>query len=146
MAKLVMSKSCLTIGSSLLLCGIGAQCIAQDSSLSANDELSTPGVKTLDTGVLQNVSGYRGDVLGAEVVSISAGEDDLTQIIELSVPIDPDLADRALVVSPSGKRIELEDPIKISRDDKNNKVGITLKLSKKNQLEFKIKLIDLPDE
>ena len=141
-----MSKLGLIIGCSLFLQGVGTNCMAQVSNVSGNDELSSPDVKTVETGVLQNVIGYRGDVLGAEVVSIFVSEDDLWEIIELSIPIDPDLADRVSVVSPSGKRIELESPPEISRDEENNKVGIILKRSKQARLGFKIRLIDLPDE
>jgi len=141
-----MSKLGLIIGCSLFLQGVGTNCMAQVSNVSGNDELSSPDVKTVETGVLQNVIGYRGDVLGAEVVSIFVSEDDLWEIIELSIPIDPDLADRVSVVSPSGKRIELESPPEISRDDENNKVGIILKRPKQARLGFKIRLIDLPDE
>jgi len=141
-----MSKLGLIIGCSLFLQGVGTNCMAQGSNVSGNDELSSPDVKTVETGVLQNVIGYRGDVLGAEVVSIFVSEDDLWEIIELSIPIDPDLADRVSVVSPSGKRIELESPPEISRDDENNKVGIILKRPKQARLGFKIRLIDLPDE
>jgi len=141
-----MSKFGLIIGCSLFLQGVATNCMAQSSNVSGNDELSSPDVKTLETGVLQNVIGYRGDVLGAEVISVFASEDDLWEIIELSIPIDPNLADRVSVVSPSGTRIELEQPPEISRDDENNKVGIILKRSKKTRLGFKIRLIDLPDE
>lgn len=141
-----MSKLGLIIGCSLFLQGVGANCMAQSSNVSGNDELSSPDAKTVETGVLQNVIGYRGDVLGAEVISIYASEDDLSQIIELSIPVDPDLADRVSVVSPSGRRIELESPPEISRDDENNEVSIILKRSKKTRLGFKIRLIDLPDE
>lgn len=102
--------------------------------------------KIFETGVLQNVTDFKGDVLGARIISISTDEDNLSEIIELIVPIDPELADRVFVVSPSGKPLEIEEPIEISRDMENKEVGITLKLSKISKLGFKIKLIDVPDE
>jgi len=142
----MMSKSGLILGCSIFFLGFVADCMAQSTSATAIDELTSTEVNILETGVLLDVTGYKGDVLGAEVLSISTGEDNVSQIIELSVPIDPDLADRVYVVSPSGKRIELAEPVEISRDAENNKVGITLKLSKKTSLGFKIKLIDVPDE
>ena len=142
----MMSKSGVILGCSVLFLGFVADCMAQSGSATEIEEATSPEVNILETGVLREVTGYKGDVLGAEVLSISTGEDNVSQIIELSVPIDPDLADRVHVVSPSGKQIELADPVEISRDAENKKVGITLKLSKKTSLGFKIRLIDVPDE
>lgn len=133
-----MSKSGVILGCSLLIPGLGADCMAQSAGATEGD--------IVETGVLQNIVGYKGDVLGAEVISIVTDEANQLEVIELIVPIDPDLADRIDVVSPSGQPIEIEDPLEVSRDTGNNEVGITLKLSKKSRLGFKIKLIDVPDD
>ncbi len=142
----MMSKSGLILGCSLLLQGFVVDCMAQSTSTTGNDDLMLTEGKIFETGVLQNVTDFKGDVLGARIISISTDEDNLSEIIELIVPIDPELADRVFVVSPSGKPLEIEEPIEISRDMENKEVGITLKLSKKSKLGFKIKLIDVPDE
>jgi len=95
---------------------------------------------------LKNVTGYEGDVLGAEVVSVSPGSTNASEVIEIRVPVDPELADRITVITPAGKKVKLDKPMELSLDHENNQVGIILRLPKKNGLGFKIRLIDLPDE
>jgi len=95
------------------------------------NELSQPGVKLLETGVLQNVTGYKGDVLGAEIISVTTAADSTSEVIEISVPIDPELADRVSVVSPSGRPLKLTDPMDLSLDHENERVGINITLPQK---------------
>jgi hypothetical protein len=136
----------LVTGFGLLLMGMFAPCMAQETIKSEANEASLANVKVLETGLLKNVTGYQGDVLGAEVILVTTTDDGLSELIEISIPIDPDLADRVSVESFSGQRIKLKKPMEISRDHENNKVGIILKLPRKSKLGFKIKLIDVPDE
>lgn len=130
----------------LLLQGIVTTCLAQGTPDSQQNEFSLPSVNALETGILLNVIGYQGDVLGAEVISVTTAADNSSEIIEISVPVDPELSDRVKVVTPSGQPVKLDSPLEISRDHENDKVGITLRLSKKYNLGFRIRLIDLPDE
>ena len=143
---MVMFKFRLVAGFSLLIMGMLAPCMAQEAIISEANEASLANVEVLETGLLKNVTGYQGDVLGAEVVSVTTTDDGLSEVIEISIPIDPELADRVSVESPSGQRIKLKKPIEISRDHENNNVGIILKLPGKSEMGFKIRLTDVPDE
>lgn len=142
----MMKKSGLAFSGGLLLQFLAVTCMAQVSGTTDSGELTPADDKIFETGVLRNVTGYKGDVLGAEVISVSADADNLSEIIELTVPIDPDLADEVTVVTPSGKPLKVHNPIEIVRDVENNKVGITIKLNKESRLGFRVKLIDVSDE
>ena len=141
-----MYKYRLVTGFGLLLMGMFAPCMAQETINPEANEASLANVKVLETGLLINVTGYQGDVLGAEVISVTTSGDGLSELIGISIPIDPELADRVSVVSSSGQSIKLKKPLEISRDYENNNVGIILKLPGKSKMGFKIKLIDVPDE
>ena len=141
-----MSYPKLLIGYCLIFQGIISGCQAQNTIIQNVNELPPPGTPTLETGILQRVDGYKGDVLGAEVVSVIAGENGASDVIELSIPIDPELADQVTVLGPSGQLLELDEPIEISPDQERSGVEIILKLPKKKKTGFRIKLIDLPDD
>lgn len=136
----------LVTGLSLLLSGTFALCMAQETIKPETNETSLSDVKVFETGILKNVAGYQGDVLGAEIVSVTITDDGLSELIEISIPLDPELADQVSVVSSSGQRVKLKAPMEISLDHENNKVGIILQLPGKSKMGFKIKLIDQPDE
>ena len=141
-----MFKIRSVISCCLLFQGIIATCLAQDTIIQESNKILVPGAEVLETGLLQNVTGYRGDVLGAEIISIRLDEKSLEELIEISIPLDPELADRVSVVSTSGKRIKVNRPLEISRDHENNKVGIILSLPRKTNMGFIIRLTDLPEE
>lgn len=141
-----MSCSKLLIGCCLMLQGLISVCQAQQTIIQDVNELPPPEAPLLETGLMQWVEGYKGDLLGAEVVSITPAENDAFEVIEISIPIDPEIVDQVTLVGPSGQLLELDAPIEISPDQQNDNVGITLTLSKKKKLGFKIKLIDLPDD
>lgn len=130
----------------LLFPGLAVTCLAQERIDAQQNEFSLPYVKELETGILRNVTGYKGDVLGAEIISVTAAADNSSEIIEISVPVDPELADRVVVISPTGRPLKLDSPLELTLDQENSKVGIILRQPGKSKLEFRIKLIDLPDE
>jgi len=141
-----MSYPTLLIGCCLMLQGLISGCQAQNTIIQDVNELPPAEAPTLETGILQRVDGYKGDLLGAEVISITPAENDALEVIELSVPIDPEVVDQVTVVGPSGQLLELGEPIEISPNQEKSSVGIILTLPKKKKLGFKIKLIDLPDD
>ena len=141
-----MSYPKLLIGCCLMLQGLISGCQAQNTIIQDVNELPPEEAPTLETGILQRVEGYKGDLLGAEVISITLAENDALEVIELSVPIDPEVVDQVTVVGPSGQLLELGEPIEISPNQEKSSVGIILTLPKKKKLGFKIKLIDLPDD
>ena len=129
----------------LLLPGIIAPCLARNViDLEVNQSLQQ--VKMIETGLLQNLAGYKDAVLGAHVISITAGEDGVSEVIEICMPVGQEQADRILVVSGSGKPLKLLTPMQISHDHESKKVGMILALPGETKQGFKIRLIDLPDE
>ncbi len=135
-----------TFACCLLLPGISAPCLAQIVIDPEANESSAQQATTLETGILQNLVGYKDDVLGALVIKITAGEDSVSEVIEISIPVNPELVDRVSVVSESGTALKFLEPMKISLDHAGSKVGIILTLSGNSRIRFKIKMVDLPDE
>lgn len=135
-----------TLGWSLSLQVFVFGCQAQAPVIQPQNQLPPAQAEILETGVIEGVPGFRGDELGAEVLSVSEAEDERLRVIELSIPVDPERVDQVSVVGPSGQLLDIRRPIEISADPENNKVGITLTLSKQRSLGFRIQLIDLPEE
>ena len=129
-----------------MLQGLTSGCQTQNTIIQDLNKLPPPDAPTLETGILQRVDGYKGDLLGAEVVSIDPAENDALEVIRLNVPIDPDVVDQISVVGPSGQLLELDEPIEIFPNQEKSSVGIILTLPKKKKPGFIIKLIDLPDD
>lgn len=144
--KLVMSYPKLLIGCCLMLQGLISGCQTQNTIIQDLNRLPPPEASTLETGILQRVDGYKGDLLGAEVVSVNPAENDTLQVIELSIPVDPEIVDQITVLGPSGQLLELDEPIEIFPNREKGSVGIILTLPKKKKPGFIIKLIDLPDD
>ena len=139
-----MSRFGLFTVGCLALAMLLAGCQAQRPRIQNENELPPPLAETVETSLLRPVPGYTGDALGAEVVGVSEDED--LQIIELSIPIDPEQVDRVTVTGTDGRPLEIRRPIEIMADPENNKVGITIPLSKKRNLGFRVQLIDLPEQ
>lgn len=129
-----------------MLQGLISGCQTQNTIIQDLNKLPPPDAPTLETAILQRVDGYKGDLLGAEVVSINPAENDALEVIKLSVPIDPEVVDQVTVMGPSGQLLELDEPIEISPNRDGSSVGIILTLPKKKKPGFIIKLIDLPDD
>lgn len=97
----------------------------------------------LDTSYLKPVTGHKGDQLGAEVISAETTGDEL--LIEILVPIDPDLVDQVEVTSSSGDSVILTREARIVQDYESNNVGITIRIPKSENLGFRLRLVDHPD-
>jgi hypothetical protein len=132
----------------LLVQGVITTSQAQDTTIGDSDKPLPPGAEMLETGPLKNTIGYRGDVLGAEVISVETAANEQSELIKVSIPLDleHDQFDQVSVFSSTGQRIIFDKPLEISMDYKNNKVGIIMSLPKKANIGFVIRLIDLPDE
>jgi hypothetical protein len=131
----------------LLVQGVIATSLAQDMAIGDSNKPLPTGAEMLETGLLKNTTGYRGDVLGAEVISVVKSEDGKTELIEVRIPLDleHDQVDQVYVFSSTGQRFIFDKPLEISMDHENNKVGVIMSLPKKTNIGFVIRLIDLPD-
>lgn len=130
----------------LMLLGIASSGNSQDTNNASVPGLEDTNLKVLETDILQNVAGFKGGLLDAEVIEIIDTDDGQSQEINIVVPVDPAEVDRVQVLSPSGQPIKLKRPPQISMDHENNEVGIIVTLPKNKKLGFKLKLIDVPDE
>ena len=119
--------------------------IAASVTVYAQETPLPAGARVVETGILQNLSGFTGDVLGAEVIAVTP-EADGTQVIDIVIPVNPDEVDQVRVLTPDGRPLKQQKQVEFIRDHENGEVGIILKLPKKDRLGFKFKLIDLPDE
>jgi hypothetical protein len=128
----------LTILIACTLTSLNAYAQAQDASDPA-------GARVIETGILQNVPGFTGDVLGAEVIAITTVENDI-QVIDIVIPVNPDDVDQVRVLTPDGKPLKQRRAMEILMDHENNEIGVVLRLSKTDKLGFKFRLIDLPQD
>jgi hypothetical protein len=99
---------------------------------------------SLDTGQLEPTVGYKGDQLGAEVVSTEVLGD--TQTIEINVPIQPDLVDQVQVLSESGEEIPLSRDAQIIHNYETNNVGIIIRVPTEEKVGIRFRLIDHADD
>jgi hypothetical protein len=72
----------------LLVYGIVTTSMAQETINSDLNKPLPPGTVVFETVLLKNTIGYRGDVLGAEVISVETAVNDKFELIEVSIPLD----------------------------------------------------------
>jgi hypothetical protein len=113
-------------------------------SLSANPN-NTPFLSTIETDVLQAEPAYTGNVLGAKIKQVTIDEKNQIQIIDISVPINPDKVNHIQVLSPSGDVVKQDKTAQILRDYENNNVGIKIFVPRKQNWVFKLRLMENPE-
>ena len=100
-------------------------------------------IRIIDTSDLQGTPGYKGDKVGAEVVSTEVDGDE--QSYEVIVPVHPDKVDDVEVVSPTGEPVPLSRDAQIIHNYETNDVGIRFEAPKNEKFDFRLKLIDHED-
>ena len=133
MAKLIL----IFISSALIASAINAETLAVESN---KTQRVTPGILMSD--VLKLESGYTGNVLGAQVLDVTATEDHDVQLVEVQIDIEPEKVDRVQVISTAGVPIKTDRKAQILRDYEQNNVGIKLYLPRQKGWQFKLRLID----
>lgn len=98
------------------------------------------------SGTLESVPGFTGDRLGIEVEQVSEVEGTDLQAIDLKLPLEPEQVDRIEVTTPAGNPVEQKRPAEITTEADERGVGIRLYLSKQKNWEFRLRLIDLPED
>ncbi|MDH3220863.1 MAG: hypothetical protein OEO19_15120 [Gammaproteobacteria bacterium] len=123
-----------------------ASCYGHKARRTGHADAPPPRLAEVETANLRAVPGYTGDRLGAEITDISnlPGED--TQAIGISIPIESGRVDRIEVVSPEGEPIQQQREADILQQGDGNNVGIRLFLPKRSNWEFRLRLIDVPDD
>ena len=140
---MVFNQSCCNV---ILICLLLQGCASQ---LQPKSDYKPPTGAALmensqvDTSYLEPTVGNKGDLLGTEVIRSETIGDE--QEIELAVPINPDLVDDVYVTSSSGDSVVLTREARIVQNYENNNVGITIRVPKSENLGFRFKLVDYPD-
>jgi len=106
---------------------------------------ATPTEKgSLDTGQLEATAGNKGDKLGAEVIRSELDGDE--RVVEIRVPINPDLVDQVQVMTLDGSTVNQSREAQIIHNYETNNVGIWIRVPTKEKTGFRLKLIDQSDE
>lgn len=115
----------------------------QSSRKTEQQNAPPPEIRVLESGQLEAIPGFRGGVIGAEVIDAEIIDDQ--HIIEINLPIDPDRVDQVHVVSPSGEKLKQSREAEILRDYENDNVGLKIFLPRQKNLGFRLRLIDNSD-
>lgn len=99
---------------------------------------------SLDTGQMVTTVGHKDDEIGAEIISSEVIDDE--ELVEIRVPIDPDLVDQVQVMTPEGDAVNLSREARIVQDYETNNVGIWLRVPTEEKAGFRLKLIDHSDD
>lgn len=123
---------------------IGAGCASKRSPSTAAERAAAE--KTVMSGVLEAKPGFTGDEIGVEVERVVPVDGGQLQALDLNLPLASDRVDRIEVESVSGEVIDLprEPEIEPGPDPRNT--GIRIYLPKRKNWEFRIKIIDVPED
>jgi len=112
----------------------------QSKSKTPQQAVPLPQPRIFETDYLEATPGYRGNVLGAEIIDAEIGDEQ--QIIEINLPIDPDQVDQVRVMSPSGEKLKQTKEAEILRDYESDTVGLKIFLPRRESPGFRLRLID----
>lgn len=131
----------------LTIVWLATSCAVRPSSpVDAADAVAHKPKTIVRTGVLQAQPGYTGRKLGVEVEDVSIVDDGQVQVIELNLPFATEGIDDIEVESVTGEIIELPREAEIEPGPDPENTGLRIYLPKRKNWEFRIRLIDLPDD
>jgi hypothetical protein len=99
---------------------------------------------SLDTGQLEATAGHKGDKIGAVVVNSELDGEE--KVVEIRVPIDPDLVDQVQVMTLDGETVNQSREARIIHNYETNNVGIWIRVPSRENVGFRLKLIDQSDD
>ncbi len=105
-----------------------------------------PPLSEIESGDLRAEPGYTGERIGVRILGVTDLPEEELQAIDLDVPLDAERIDRIEIFSPGGRPIEQSKDAEIRPLPDPDNTGIRIYLPKRNGLEFRIKLIDDPDQ
>lgn len=136
-----MTKSGIaSILGTLLILGCAA---GQARAQTTEDENQTQSVTR--SGMLEATPGFTGSKLGIEVEEVEIVGGDL-QAIDLRVPFGAPRVDRIEIEAANGKVIELPREAEIEPGSDPFSTDIRVFLPRRQNLQFRIRIIDLPDD
>ena len=123
---------------------IVAGCASERSPSAAAERAAAE--KTVMSGVLEAKPGFTGDEIGVEVERVVPVDGGRLQALDLNLPLAAERVDRIEVESVTGEVVELprEPEIEPGPDPRNT--GIRIYLPKRKNWEFRIKIIDVPED
>ncbi len=104
-----------------------------------------PSLQAIESGNLRAEPGFTGDRIGVRILGVTDLPDEELQAIDLDVPLDAGQIDRVEIFAPGGRPIEQPKDAEIKPLPNPDNAGIRIFLPKRKDLEFRIKLIDEPD-
>ena len=107
------------------------------NSIQLGCSLNRPAPKK--TGLLQPVEGYTGELIGAEVTSVSPVPDNNMVEIVVSVPQPLDDIETVNIVNKEGKKIKSAKSFEFSKDADGEPNGVIIYLEKSRRLPFRLK-------
>jgi hypothetical protein len=99
---------------------------------------------SLDTGQLEATAGNKGDQIGAEVISSELDGEE--KVVQIRVPINPDLVDQVQVMTLDGSTVNQSREARIIHNYETNNVGIWIRVPTRDSVGFRLKLIDQSDD
>ncbi len=123
-------------------------CLASALLLQACASVPKPVTTTTErvTSTLRPEPGFTGSRMGAEVEEVFISDDERFQVIDLLLPLDPEVVDEIQVESASGQPVDLRKKPEINPEQDGQATGVRLFLSRDKKWEFRLRLIDNPDE
>ena len=97
------------------------------------------------TGVLEAQPGYTGSKFGVEVESVSNISDEV-QAVDLVLPFTAEQVDLIEVETVNGEVVDLPKEVDIESGPDPNNTGIRVYLPKRKNWEFRIRIIDTPED
>ncbi len=97
------------------------------------------------TGVLEAQPGYTGSKFGVEVESVSNISDEV-QAVDLVLPFTAEQVDLIEVETVNGEVVDLPKEVDIESGPDPKNTGIRVYLPKRKNWEFRIRIIDTPED
>lgn len=97
------------------------------------------------TDVLEAKPGYIGNRFGVEVEDVSVIGDQV-QAVDLNLPFSAENVDRIEVESATGEVVNLPREVDIEPGPGPNNTGVRIYLPKRKNWEFRIRIIDTPED
>lgn len=99
----------------------------------------------LESSLLRAEPGFTGNRLGVEVDAVTPLDGQDLQAVDLTVPLRAERVDRVDVLAPSGELIEQPAESRIDAGP-GEQTGIRIFLPGSRNLQFRLRLIDLPED
>lgn len=102
-------------------------------------------VSFIETSVVKAEEGAVGQIIGVQVTDVEIIEKDVTRLVKVNIPVDPEKYYKIEIIDAAGKTLEQNKISKLINDYENDNIGVKFYLNKKKNWTFKIKLSEIKD-